>query len=64
MRRRENVLTNEPIPSICTSTVQPSLIDPTPTDVPHAITSPGSSDMSWDMRLTSSSGGMIMSDSG
>jgi glycerate dehydrogenase len=40
------VLDNTPIPSICTSTVAPSFIDPTPNDVPTAITSPGNSVMS------------------
>jgi hypothetical protein len=57
-------LARMPIPAISTSTVLPSLIDPIPTDVPQAITSPGNSDMSWEILLTSSSGGMIMSDKG
>src|SRR6202162_1014263 len=50
-----------PMPSIETSTVAPSGIEPTPIEVPQAMTSPGSSDMSCEMRLTSSAGGRIMS---
>ena len=34
---------------------------PTPTEVPQAITSPGSRVMSWDIRLTSRAGGKNMS---
>src|SRR3954467_13239006 len=59
-----NVLRSVPIPSIEMDTVAPSLIDPTPTDVPHAITSPGSSVRSCEMRLTCSAGENTMSDSG
>lgn len=58
------VFISEPIPSIATSIVAPSLIEPTPTDVPHAITSPGNNDMSREILATNSSGGMIMSESG
>src|SRR6202044_2371169 len=36
-------LARMPIPAISTLTVLPSLIDPIPTDVPQAITSPGNS---------------------
>ena len=42
----ESGFVKEPMPSIVTSTVQPSLIDPTPREVPQAITSPGNRVMS------------------
>ena len=41
-----STLTKVPIPSIDMSTEAPSRMDPTPSDVPQAITSPGSSVMS------------------
>ena len=41
------------MPSISTSTVLPGFIEPTPTEVPHRITSPGNSVMSAEIRLTS-----------
>ena len=43
------------------STVDPSVIDPTPKDVPQAITSPGTSDTSWEIRLTCPAGEQIIS---
>src|ERR1700730_10605418 len=58
-----SALTSEPTPSMVISTVDPSLIDPTPTDVPQAITSPGNSDISWEIRLTCAAGEKIMSES-
>ena len=42
----ESRFVKEPIPSMVTSTVLPSLIDPTPREVPQAITSPGNRVMS------------------
>lgn len=57
-------LTSEPIPRIDTSTTEPSFIDPTPIEVPTAITSPGINVMSRDSRLTCSSGEKTMSDNG
>jgi hypothetical protein len=59
-----SLFVNVPIPSIVIDTDPPSLIDPTPSDVPHAITSPGSSVMSWEIMLTCSAGVNTMSDSG
>src|ERR1039458_6226747 len=59
-----SVFVREPMPSIVTATLEPSAIEPTPSEVPQAITSPGSSDMSREIRLTSSSGENIMSESG
>ena len=58
-----SVLESVPNPSIVTSTVEPSGIEPTPSEVPQAMTSPGSSDMSCESRLTISAGGRIMSES-
>src|ERR1700676_1920778 len=46
----DNVLVKRPMPSIQTSTSTPSRIDPTPKDVPQAITSPGNKVMSWEIR--------------
>jgi hypothetical protein len=50
------------VPSILTSMawLAPRMA-PTPTEVPHAITSPGSNVMSRDRKLTSRRGGKIMS---
>ena len=45
-------------------TVLPGFIDPTPTDVPQAMTSPASSVMSCEIRLTNLIGSKIMSDNG
>jgi hypothetical protein len=55
---------NVPMPLISISTVAPSLIEPTPSDVPHEIKSPGHSVKSRERRLTCSSGEKIMSESG
>jgi hypothetical protein len=41
------------MPAISTSTVQPGFMEPTPTEVPHRMTSPGSRVMSCEIRLTS-----------
>ena len=41
------------MPSISTSTRLPGFIDPTPTEVPHRMTSPGKSVRSNEMSLTS-----------
>ncbi len=49
------------MPSISTSTRLPGFIEPTPTEVPHRITSPGKSVMSCEIRLTSCSTGKRMS---
>ena len=51
--RIRNGCSSVPMPSISTSTVLPGFIEPTPTEVPHRITSPGSSVMSCEIRLTS-----------
>ncbi len=47
-----------------TLTSAPARSGSTPTDVPHAIRSPGSSVISRDSRLTILAGGRIMSDTG
>ena len=47
-----------------TLTSLPAFIEPTPIDVPHAITSPGSNVMSREIRLTNVGGGKIMSATG
>ena len=52
------------MPSITMLTVLPGFIEPTPTDVPQAITSPGSRVMSCETRLTSIEGAKMMSDNG
>ena len=44
--------------------VPPGFIDPTPTDVPQAMTSPASSVMSCEMTLTNVTGAKMMSDNG
>src|SRR6266581_5958180 len=59
-----NLLVSVPMPSITMLTVLPGVIAPTPTELPQAITSPTSSVMSWEIRLTSFSGGKTMSESG
>ena len=46
-----------PIPSMVTSTVLPGFIEPTPTDVPQQMMSPGCSVMSCEIALTMRSGG-------
>ncbi len=46
-------LRSVPMPSISIATSLPGRIGPTPTDVPHRITSPGNSVMSAEIRLTS-----------
>ena len=46
-----------PIPSMVTSTVLPGFIEPTPTEVPQQMTSPGCSVMSCEIALTMRSGG-------
>ena len=57
-----NTLLSVPIPSIDTSTVfLASFIVPTPIDVPQAMTSPGIKVMSCEIRLTSLTGGKIIS---
>src|SRR5579863_3578700 len=61
-RVHASIFASEPIPSMVTSTLEPSGIEPTPREVPQAITSPGSSDISREIRLTSSCGANIMSD--
>src|SRR2546421_12969635 len=59
-----NLLVIVPMPSITMLTLLPGVIAPTPTELPQAITSPASSVMSWEIRLTSFSGGKTMSESG
>src|SRR5216683_2442233 len=59
-----NRLVSAPMPSMTMLTVLPGFIDPTPTDVPQAMTSPASSVMSCETRLTSFSGAKMMSDKG
>jgi hypothetical protein len=44
-----------PIPVISTSIVLPGFIDPTPTEVPHKMMSPGFNVMSMEIRLTNCS---------
>jgi len=58
------LLTRCPTPSITTSTVLPGFMEPTPTDVPQEMISPGSRVMSWEIMLTSLNGGKIMSATG
>ena len=45
-----------PIPSMLISTETPSLMDPEPSEVPQATTSPGCRGTSYERRLTSSAG--------
>ncbi len=49
-------LRSVPTPSIVTSTVLPGFMEPTPTEVPQQMTSPGCSVMSCDIALTIRSG--------
>jgi len=59
------VLVSVPMPSIVTSTTLLfSFITPTPTEVPQAMMSPGSSVMSREMSATSFTGGKYMSETG
>jgi hypothetical protein len=57
-----NRFVSVPTPSMTMLTVLPGFIDPTPTDVPQAMTSPASSVMSCEMRLTNLTGSKMMSD--
>src|SRR5664279_422848 len=59
-----NGLVRVPIPSITMLTVLPGFMEPTPTEVPQAMTSPASSVMSCEMRLTSRSGAKMTSVNG
>ena len=49
------------MPPIVTSTVLPGFMEPTPTDVPQQITSPGCNVMSWEIMLTILAGGITIS---
>ena len=57
-------LVSVPMPSMTMLTLLPGFIEPTPTDVPQAITSPASSGMSCEIRLTRRAGEKMMSESG
>ncbi len=57
-------LVSVPMPSMTTLTVLPGFIEPTPTDVPQAMTSPASSVMSCEIRLASFAGGKMISATG
>ena len=59
--RSASALASTPIPGISTSIVTPGRIGIAPVDVPQAMTSPGSSVMSREMRLTSCRGEKNMS---
>src|SRR5467141_1441060 len=62
---RLNSLVNSPMPSIATVTLLTgSFIDPTPSDVPQQIRSPGNNVMSCEILLTSCCALKIMSDIG
>ncbi len=57
-------LDSVPMPSMTISTLLPGFIEPTPTEVPQQITSPGYSVMSREIRLTICAGLKIMSPTG
>src|ERR1700730_13371666 len=62
---RRNSLVNSPMPSIATVTLLiGSFIDPTPSDVPQQIRSPGNNVMSCEILLTSCCALKIMSEIG